>query len=225
MPLLPRLIGYAGTGLVAATLIGLVATRRYRLWYSFVLYLVALFVPSLAIAVSDRFYGARVWSRQELLLDVLRLAMASELAVRIFQHFPGARAMLRRVVVLVAGLTLLSIWLAPRVPGGLAGSDSHAAYRTFVGEIQPRVLGGAVWLFTAIAALVLWYRLPVQPFHKAVLLGYVPYLLVFTTAMKVLADWGWERGWQVLYIDQIAFVSVLALWTWAAWRTDASESF
>ena len=33
-------------------------------------------------------------------------------------------------------------------------------------DLQPRVLNGSIWLFTAIAALILWYRLPVDPFHK-----------------------------------------------------------
>ena len=93
--------------------------------------------------------------------------------------------------------------------------------QSFLAELHPRVLNGSIWLFTAIAALILWYRLPVEPFHKAVLLSYVPYLLVFTVTMNVLGSlgWaGWERGWAVRYFNQLAYLALMMHWARAAWR-------
>jgi hypothetical protein len=102
-----------------------------------------------------------------------------------------------------------------------AVSRSGADYQSFLGNLQPRVLYGSIWLFTAIAALILWYRLPVNPFCKSVLLGYVPYLLVFTLTMNVLGVLGkadWERGWPVRYLNQLAYLALMLHWTRAAWR-------
>lgn len=220
MPFFQKLIGYLGSGLLAATLVGLVCTGRYRLWHSFTLCLAVIFAASAAIGLSPRLHNPSLWRWQELVVDLLRLAMAVELALRIFRDFPGARATLRSVMILVGAVTLI---LIARAPHGAAVWFKHDrdAYEAFVSDLQPRVLNGAVWLFTGIAALVLWYRLPIHPFHKAVLLSYVPYLLVFTIAMKRLGDLGWERGWYIQYANQVAYAVLLAFWTHAAWRRDS----
>jgi hypothetical protein len=63
---------------------------------------------------------------------------------------------------------------------------------------------------------ILWYRLPVRPFHKRVLLSYLPYLLIFTVAMNALRrPAGSEDGSS--YFNQIAYLT-LAAWAWAAWQ-------
>jgi len=220
MPFFQTLLGYLGSGLLAATLTGLARTGRYRLWYSFTLCLAVIFAASAAIGLSSRFHSPSVWKWQELVVDVLRMAMALELALRIFRDFPGARAKLRWVLVLVGAATLVVIARAPHGADVWLKHDQDA-YEAFVSDLQPRVLNGAVWLFTGIAFLVLWYRLPIHPFHKAVLLSYVPYLLIFTTALKTLGALGWERGWYVRYANQLAYAALVGFWTHAAWRRES----
>ena len=71
---------------------------------------------------------------------------------------------------------------------------------------------------TGIAALILWYRLPVDPMHKAILVGWVPYLLVFALGLKFLADHGWDKWLPALnYISTTAYFLLLVYWTRAAW--------
>jgi hypothetical protein len=70
-----------------------------------------------------------------------------------------------------------------------------------------------------IAAFILWYRLPVNPFHKRVLLSYVPYLLLFTVTMKVLERLQWQRS-LLAYLYHVGFVSLAVYWTYVAWRRD-----
>jgi hypothetical protein len=143
---------------------------------------------------------------------LIRFAMALELAYRTFRAFPGALATLRWALLFVLVVTFVAV---------VTVSGPRTDYQSFLGELHPRVLNGSIWLFTAIAALILWYRLPVNPFHKAVLLSYVPYLLVFTVTMNVLGSLGragWERGTPARYLNQIAYLALMVHWTWAAWR-------
>jgi hypothetical protein len=135
--------------------------------------------------------------------------MAIELAYRTFRAFPGAHATVRWALLLVLVTTLVAV---VAISGG--GSD----FRSFVADLQPRVLNGSIWLFTAIAALILWYRLPVDPFHKVVLLSYVPFLLVFTVTLNALGSLGWERGWSVTYLYQLSYLALMVHWARAAWR-------
>src|SRR5262249_49846532 len=137
------------------------------------------------------FYNQEFWRPKETGLNFLRFVMALELAYRTFRSFPGALSTLRWVVLLVLGATFVAVLT-------VGGSPDD---RTFLGEMQPRVVNGSIWLFTAIAALILWYRLPIQSFRKEILLSYVPYLLVFTVAMNALVALGWERGGPVRYAN------------------------
>jgi hypothetical protein len=136
--------------------------------------------------------------------------MALELAVRAFRAFPGAAIVLRRAVIVVLYVTLLTVLAAP----------SGGGYVDFVSELQPRVLNGSIWLFTAIAGLILWYRLPMHRLYKAVLLSYVPYVLVFTMAVRYIGQGGWHRGQAVQYANQVAYVLMLAVWNAAIWKRD-----
>jgi hypothetical protein len=85
-------------------------------------------------------------------------------------------------------------------------------------ELQARALNGTVWLFCVVSGVILWYRLPVDPFHKAILLGFVPYLLVFSVASKILSDYGWDVLRPTGYVHTVAYVLVTTFWAHAAWR-------
>jgi len=206
-------IGYAGTAALAVLLTGVLVRRRYRAWYLFALFLGVMLASTLLMAMwPGQFYTRDFYQAKETALTLLRFSMALELAYRTFRAFPGARAALRWVLLFVLVVTFAAV---------AAVSRSGANYQSFLGNLQPRVLYGSIWLFTAIAALILWYRLPVNPFCKSVLLGYVPYLLVFTLTMNVLGALGkadWERGWPVRYLNQLAYVALMLHWARAAWR-------
>ncbi len=205
-------IGYAGTIALAVVLGGVLVRARYRVWYFFTLFVaLTLGFAVMTVLWRSRFYTTGFWQAKETALNFVRFAMALELAYRTFRSFPGALATLRFTlfVVLVATLAAVLAVSGPR------------DYESFLANLQPRVLNGSVWLFAVIAALILWYRLPVDAFHKAVLLGYVPYLIVFSLTMNVLGALGragWERALALQYVNQLAYLALLVHWAWAAWR-------
>jgi hypothetical protein len=82
------------------------------------------------------------------------------------------------------------------------------------------VLNGSIWMLTAIAGVILFYRLPVRPFHKAILLSYLPYVLIFTILLSYLGRAGWQRGVVMQYVGQLAYVALVAYWNLAIWRQD-----
>jgi len=205
-------IAYPGTIAIAVVLAGVLVRERYRVWWLFALYLAVTLVSSVMIlAWPSRFYTTAFWESKETASNFIRFAMALELAYRTFRAFPGALATARWSLLFVLLVTLAGVLLS----GG-----SHD-YQSFLADVHPRVLNGSIWLFTAIAAIVLWYRLPVHPFHKAVLLSYVPYLLVFSVCVNVLGSAGaagWESMWPVRYLNQLSYVALTVYWARAAWR-------
>jgi hypothetical protein len=203
-------IGYANTVALAAVLCGIIVRRRVRDWYTFAFFLtVSLSAIILMLAWPGRFHTRGFWQAKETALNLLRFAMALELGFRTFRAFPGALATLRWALLLVLALTFVAV---------IVVSGDGVDFRSFLSDLQPRVLNGSIWLFTGIAVLILWYRLPVHPFHKAVLLSYVPFLLVFTMALNALTSLGWERGWYVNYAYQLAYFALMIHWARAAWR-------
>lgn len=205
---LAKVIGLASTLLLLTTLAGLVVRGHWRAWYSYALYLALLPFFTLLYLLDERFYAKNVWMVQETLVNAVRFAMALELAGRTFRAFPGARSTLNMVVTVIVATTL-----------GLAlpSYDPEHDYVNFVVNLQPRLLSGSVWLFTAIAALILWYRLPVLPFRKAVLLSYLPYLIVCTAFLNLLREYGWDRSQILQYGNQVVYLALGAFWVRTAW--------
>jgi hypothetical protein len=92
-----------------------------------------------------------------------------------------------------------------------------------ISELKPRLLLGTAWLLAGVAALILWYRLPVHPFHKAILMGLVPYLIIFAASLHVIetGNWDTEVRETANYVFPTVWVLVLAYWAHAAWRKDS----
>jgi hypothetical protein len=97
-----------------------------------------------------------------------------------------------------------------------AAGNQPDAY-TLVNKVQPRVISASVWLFTALAALILWYRIPVDSFQKAILLGWVPYLLIFSAALNYVGDYGPQFRELSNYVHTLAYLGLLVFWARAAW--------
>ena len=206
-------IGAVSVLITTVLLAGLVVRRRYRACYAFSAYLVAVIVSdSLILGWPEDFHTWGFWLLKENVHSLLKFAIALELGLRTLQGFPGARATARAVVLLVLLVSL----------GGMLADppDPRLELYDLASLFHPRILNTAIWLFTAVAVVILWYRLPVEAFHKAILLGFVPYLLVFTVAMNALASVGSKLQGLVGYVHPIAYLLVLVYWTYAAWRPE-----
>lgn len=200
--------------LVAIT--GLVARRRVRVCWTLVPYLAVTALADLLILVRpEQFYTQSFWLGKELLIHLLRFALALELTYRTVRAFPSARAAARGVLLAVLLVTLAIVFVGTK---GLEVPEGAAMLRPVIGQVQPRVLNGSIWLLTAIAGLILWYRLPVHPLHKTILVGLVPYLLVFSVSLHLMESLGWEIRASVNYLYTLSFLLVLVYWARAAWR-------
>jgi hypothetical protein len=210
-----RALSAAGVILIAAILAGLFLRRRSASCWSFVAYLAAVAVADLLIALSpDRFWTRGFWILKENVHNLLKLAVALELMARIFQPFPSAYVAARRaVVVVIAGLGAL-IWLS--LPHG-------NEYATVVGRLHPHVNDATVWLLVALGGYCLWYHLPLDTLHKAILIGLVPYLLVYSVVQRAVVALGWERGFVFNRSAPVAYLALLTYWAYVAWKPAREE--
>jgi hypothetical protein len=199
--------------LIGATIVGVVKRGRLRLCRMFLLFLVTVFVTDvLAEFWPDRFWNKDFYLVRETLHNVLRYAVALEIAYFAFRSFPGARSTARSLLLLLLTTTLASVlgasWEFARLPD----------FAEIIGQIQLPQLIGVVWLLMGISVLILWYRLPVDRMHKAILLGWIPYLLIFSAGLKLAAvyDWNTYIPW-VNYVTTGAYFLLLTYWARAAW--------
>ncbi len=203
--------------LVLAALLGLVVRRHITTCWAFGLYLFVVFATDI-LMLRNSFDTLAHWWRKEIVLNVLKFVIAFELISRAFARFPGARATARRVMGLVVGLTVVTvIWIAAGWQGDAGLSQREAAAR-IVGEFHPRIITAITWLFVAIAALILWYRLPVESMPKAILIGFVPYLIFFFMVLELQTANHWPREGWLVGLNTWAWPLLLAYWARAAWQ-------
>jgi hypothetical protein len=203
------LVSFVGIALLATLFAGIVARRRYSACVSFAVYVPSVIIPTLLFAVyPERFFRWDYYLLQEIVHNLLKFAIALELGYRTVRVFPGALATGRVTVLLVVAVVALTTLTA--APPARDPNDLDI-------EWQARLLNGTIWLLTVIAAVILWYRLPVDAFHKAILIGFVPYLLVFTLWMRLQADYGFEQAKALNALHPLAYNLLLLYWNYAAW--------
>ena len=207
------LIAHAVKILVLLTLAGIVARRRWASCWSFTGYLAVILVcNSLVSFWPERFFQPWFWMVRTALYDVLKVAIAVELAYRTFQAFPGARATVRRVLFAVLVASSVALMALPW----------DASYGAALFEWEPRVLTAIIWLLNALAVVVIWYRVPIHAYHKAILLGFVPYLLVFTIVLRMLRHYGFDIRDLIQSAEPIAYMLLMGWWASAAWEPETA---
>jgi hypothetical protein len=210
------LISVCTLSLILVVLCGILAKKRYVTTVVFTAYLAVVFLTDLLIvAWPGTFYTTGFYALKEDVINGLRFAVALEMAHRIFRAFPSARQTARRVLRVLLAATLVAVLFATA-----DSSDAPA----LLDRVQPKVVSASVWLFTVLAGLILWYRLPVDAFHKAILVGWVPYLLVFSAALNYVGTHGsgvievTNRIIEITnYVHTLAYLGLLVFWARAAW--------
>jgi hypothetical protein len=217
MSTLQTTIAVIGLIIMSVMLTGLAVRRRFDVAYTFTIYLAVVFVTELlSLTWPDPFYRRAFYLQKENVINALRFGVALELMYRTFRAFPGAHRTARGVFLVFVSVTLVIVMAATT-------GDQTDVY-TLVNKVQPQVLSASVWLFTALAAMILWYRLPVESFHKAILLGWVPYLLIFSAALNYVGSNGsaLSEGTKRIveltnYVHTVAYLGLLSYWARAAW--------
>lgn len=209
MGTLQTTIAVLGLITMSVLLAGLVRRRRYDVAYTFTFYLIVVFVTEiLTLAWPETFYRRSFYLQKENVINALRFAVALELMYRTFSAFPSAHRTARTVFLALVTATLVVV---------LASTGEQPDAFALLNKVQPRVISATVWLFTALAALILWYRLPVESFHKAILLGWVPFLLIFSAALNYVGEYGLEVREASNYVHTVAYQGLLVFWAKAAW--------
>jgi hypothetical protein len=207
------LIAHAVKILVLLTLAGILARGRWRQCWWFTAYLMVILIcNSLVSFWPEIFYQRRFWLARAPLYDGLKLAIAIEIAYRTFRAFPGAQATARRVLFAVLVATSLVLVAFP-----WDWSDENMIF-----EWEPRVLTGTIWFLNALAVIVIWYRVPIHALHKAILLGFVPYLVVFTIVLRLLRFSDWDIVPLIRTADPAAYMLLMGWWAWAAWQPEVA---
>jgi hypothetical protein len=220
MPAVERVLAVAVNGLVLVVLAGLLTRRRARLCLSFSLYLATVAVTGILILVRpDRFFVWSFYLNKEFALHVLKLLVVLELTARIFQAFPAARRTAIRMLLVIVGVTAVAVAMAP-VGDAFRDPDHDARAAGLMASLQPRIANGTAWLFGSVFALILYYRIPLHPFHRAIAFGFMPYLLMATVLFDLLRRYDFGIARYLSYVDGLSYLLLLVYWARAAWRRD-----
>jgi hypothetical protein len=148
-----------------------------------------------------------VWVAKETLYALARLFVLAELSTLIFRTLPRART--RAYVLLsLAALVLLVVLTLPY--------DTTSAYR-LAKNVLSRFDYVTAWGLIGLLVMVVWYRLPLHPFHKAILHGMLWLLLVhFGAVYSARAIGGLAAG----RIYNTVQIGILAWWLKAAWARE-----
>jgi hypothetical protein len=171
------------------------------------------------INVFDAMYGLHptweTWMLLQVVNAALRFGVALELTYRLFGAFPAAAATARRVMLAILVFTVVT---------AIATAPLDVTYTRMHAETVPRMASAAIWMLTVLAGLVLWYRLPLAPLPRAILMGFAPYLLLSTIGISLLfgPESARVRPW-VGYLTPLAYFALTNYWLRVAWRT-AAES-
>ncbi len=195
------------------TLVGLLARGRYRLCWSFALYLVTLVVVNRLVTWwPATFFTADFWRLKQTLYVLLRLTIAIEITALAFRRFVGVHPLVRGTFLFLLLTTLLGLFTIP----------GSGAFADFLGHTQPRAAVGTAWLFTATTVVAGWYRIPLHAFHRALLAGFVVSLLL-SALLTLPVGWlgfGSMLEHLVSYADQLLACAVMGYWCHAAWRAE-----
>lgn len=203
---------WLGSAILLVTFVGLFVRGRQRVCLSFTVYIAVVFLPQFLYTTwPNRFYNGEFWMLTEVTHCILKFAIVLEVAFLVLRRFPGASQTGRWAGLFVVWAIFFAIVALP---------VENPDYYSLAGKLLPRILNGTIWLFVALASVILWYRLPLHPLHKAIVLGFVPYLLVFSVAMTVLDTFGWEHRLPTAYFHTVAYLTLVTYWAWAAWRPD-----
>jgi hypothetical protein len=203
-------VAHASRLALVVLLAGMVWRVRVRQCLAFGAYVIAALLGNTLVSLwPSRFYTPEFWVLKQGVYDILKAAIALELAWRAFRAFPGALRTARLVLLVLLGLSSVSLAALPTRP----------AYAV-VWEWQSGIVTAALWLLTATALMVVWYQVPLSPWLRAIMMGMAVYLLVFVSLLGLLKSRGWGLGTFVATVEALSYLLLVAFWSWQAWRRD-----
>ena len=194
--------------LLVALIAILVYRRKHRYSYAFASYVAVQALVNVMGSLWRAF--SRTWSDwadKETLYGLLRILILFELTALIFRALPRARRRAQALLLLTVLLLAVVLQRSHDTTSLYAIARGIAASFSYV----------TVWGLIALLVMIVWYRLPLHPFHKAILHGLLWLLLVYFGAVYSARAIGGPAAGDIFNTAQIG---ILALWLCAAWKRD-----
>ena len=117
-------------------------------------------------------------------------------------------------------LTLLAVTAVTTVAAVCAVTLPLPENATQLSVVLARGHTATLWTFAVLAFVVAWFHLPLDPFHRVILLGFVLDLSLYGALLSVA---GWVGRGSAAYsylqaLDPILFAATVGLWAIAAWH-------
>jgi hypothetical protein len=208
-------VASAVAALLAGTIVGILRARLYRVCWAFLFYLVAVLVGNVLVSYwPERFYNYPFWIFKEQVYALSRVAIAVEIAAKVFTPFPRAR---RRVAV---ALGIVAVFTAIAIASSAVAMHSTTAgtYWRVLGFLQPRGQAGTIWMFLVVVVAAAWYRTPLHYLHRAILGGFVLYLAATAWAQSVVGAAGWSAYAYLAALDPAMYAGCVSVWAYAVWH-------
>jgi hypothetical protein len=195
---------------LAIVILGVIRRGLHRRCWSFLVYLLAVLIFSSVemaammlddVAGLEWFRSWRFWHIEQTVFEVVKLALAIELGIRVVAAFPGT-------------------WRLARVLLGAALLTTTAAVMLGAAPQHPLMATGTIWLFAAVSLVVVLFNLPLHAWYRAILGGFVPYLFVFSTLTSIFTRRGYELAETLGSVDQMAYLVLVGWLAYAAWRAE-----
>ena len=213
MTTLQRVISALGELQMIALLAVLIIRRHYQRLPMFAIFVGGSVASSTFLELNYTWNGFMIHS---VVMAALRFGVALELTRCIFGAFPGAAATARRAMFAILLVTAFVAFVM---------ANPSATYTRVHAEAVPRLGATVIWILTALAGLALWYRLPLAPLPRAILIGYAPYMLLYTVALSLLFSAEAQPYRSLIgYVDSGTFMLLVAYWIRVAWRTAPESS-
>lgn len=205
------LINYAESSLLALIVLGLVIRRRSSFCRSFLFYAAWVLTSHVVIARWPHlFLNIACFMVSETVVFAAKVLIAVEIAHKSFSALDRARPWEIAALAGVLLATALTEWFASAV----ALND----FGTFVGIVNPRRQAGTLAMFAVVVAAVSWYRIPLHPLHRAILIGFGVYQVVNTVGSCLYVWHGEQTRTLFLGLNGAAYIGAASWWAYAAWR-------
>jgi hypothetical protein len=203
-------LAWLGLGILVCLAAGMVVRRKLGQSFVFSAYVAAATTFTGLILIFPAYYTPEAFTIKQGIYDSLLFGMSLDLAHRTFAAFRGIADRVRAflgITVMVSSAAVL--FLTP----------SNPEYVN-VARFQPGITTAGIWCLTFVALLIVWYQIPVPPFTRAIILGAVPYWVVFVICVDLIGRLGWGAIRHINVLNALCFDIVAAYWAFAAWRAD-----
>jgi hypothetical protein len=200
----------AGAALLAVLVCLLFQRAKAKQCILFSIYAAAATLFTTVFLLFPGQYSPEAFMVKQGIYDSLLFGMSLELAIRTFAAFNGIAAFVR---------LLLGAAIAVSTGLILIATPANPDYSSFI-RFEPGITAAGIWCLAFVGLLIVWYQIPVPTFTRAIILGYVPYLMVFTVYVDLITRLGWGAIQNLNLLNAVAYDAVAGYWVYSAWRKD-----